>query len=456
MTSDSNEEGGGHPKATVKAAPDANGMQQAIAMLLENLGRGRAQMDHAPPVPVDSPLILLRDHVALSSAQEGLLLQSKNKSLGVVFQARVSAMVGLINLFLDPQLSYTWREASMIVAKAEGNGSRRARSIRTWTLDFVREGKLPLDSYGYSRETVLDDEDISQEIQDELWKKSKAGYVKAQDICEIVASEKLQGMFLKQGICKPSISLSTAHRWLAKLNWQFGKKKNGMYIDGHERDDVVAYRQAFVHRWADYEMRFHIWDNGGGPLARSPSNLHPLILVTHDESTFFQNDERRTCWNHQDSRPTPKPKGDGQSLMVSDFLTAEWGRLLDGYGYIYIYIFSAHSIDYFTGIAVLCSNQGRTATGTLARCNFLHKSIAQSTSLSARQTASLRASSYSITHPATRSVLMMPSRPPRWSKVRPFFFFLKVFFISLMSLKIRSVSGHISRKGHACAMALIP
>ena len=71
----------------------------------------------------------------------------------------------------------------MIVAKAEGNGSRHACSIRTQTLDFVREGKLPLDSYGYSQETVLDDEDISQEIQDELWKKSKAGYVKAQDIC---------------------------------------------------------------------------------------------------------------------------------------------------------------------------------------------------------------------------------------------------------------------------------
>ena len=61
-----------------------------------------------------------------------------------------------------------------------------------------------------------------------------------------------------------------------------------------------------------------------------PSDSFPLILVTHDESTFFQNDERKTCWSHQDSRPTPKPKGDGQSLMVSDFLTAEWGRLCDG------------------------------------------------------------------------------------------------------------------------------
>ena len=163
-TSNLNEEGGGHPKAAIKAAPNANEMRQVIMVLLENLSRGRAQMDHAPPVPVNSLLILLRDHVMLSSAQERLLLQSKDKLLGVVFQARMSAMVGLINLFLDPQLSYTWREASMIVIKAEGNGSRHIRSIQTWTLNFVREGKLPLNPYGYSRETILDDEDILQEI----------------------------------------------------------------------------------------------------------------------------------------------------------------------------------------------------------------------------------------------------------------------------------------------------
>lgn len=42
MTSDLNEEGGGHLKATVKAALDVNGMQQVIAVLLENLSCGRA------------------------------------------------------------------------------------------------------------------------------------------------------------------------------------------------------------------------------------------------------------------------------------------------------------------------------------------------------------------------------------------------------------------------------
>jgi hypothetical protein len=50
-----------------------------------------------------------------------------------------------------------------------------------------------------------------------------------------------------------------------------------------------------------------------------------LILVTHDESTFFQNDERTTGWNHVTSKSKLKAKGNGQSLMVSDFLTLDWG-----------------------------------------------------------------------------------------------------------------------------------
>jgi hypothetical protein len=326
--SDSSKGDGGNAEAAVKAAPGVNGMQATTKALLEDLRHRHIPADESLPGPVDNALELLRNYAALSQARERLSSQSQDKSLDVVFRARILAMVGVLNLFLDPELPYTWREASMIVAKAQGHGSTRARSIRAWVLDFIREGMLPLHSYRYTRQTVLEDEDILQEVQGQLSEKARSGFIKAQDVCEIVASEKIQVMFARLGVHKPSISMSTAQRWLAKLKWQYRKMKNGMYIDGHERDDVVAYRDAFVHRWVDYEARFQIWDDKGDPLPRS-SDLRPLILITHDESTFFQNDERKTCWSHQDSQQAPKPKGEGQSLMVSDFLTTEWGRLCD-------------------------------------------------------------------------------------------------------------------------------
>jgi hypothetical protein len=54
-----------------------------------------------------------------------------------------------------------------------------------------------------------------------------------------------------------------------------------------------------------------------------------LILVTHDESVFYQNDFQKTHWIASTSKPAPLPKDDGQSIMVSDFLTAKQGHLLD-------------------------------------------------------------------------------------------------------------------------------
>jgi len=66
MTSNLNEEDGGHPKVVVEAAPDANGTQRAIQVLLESLCHGHVPVDEAPPAPVDKALDLLHDRAALS------------------------------------------------------------------------------------------------------------------------------------------------------------------------------------------------------------------------------------------------------------------------------------------------------------------------------------------------------------------------------------------------------
>lgn len=213
------EEDGGHVGAAAKATLNANGTQRAIQVLLENLRHGHAPPDESPPTPANSALDLLYDHAVLSRAQETLLQQSQDKLLDVVFQACICAMIGVLNLFLDPDLPYTWRKASIVVAKAQGHGPSRARCIRKWILDFVWEGKFPLHSYCYSHQTVLGDEDVLQEIQEALSEKAKNSFVKAEDLCEIVMSERLQTLFARLGIRKPTISQSTAQRWLAKMNW---------------------------------------------------------------------------------------------------------------------------------------------------------------------------------------------------------------------------------------------
>jgi hypothetical protein len=109
-----------------------------------------------------------------------------------------------------------------------------------------------------------------------------------------------------------------------------------MYIDGHERDDVVEYRKGFVERWKEYEKRFVIYDNNGNVLSTPTGFPVPqgvrfrLILVTHDESTFYENDRRKTIWMNNETKAVAEKKGEGQSIMASEFLTSEWGRLTNG------------------------------------------------------------------------------------------------------------------------------
>jgi hypothetical protein len=108
-----------------------------------------------------------------------------------------------------------------------------------------------------------------------------------------------------------------------------------MYVDGHERDDVVVYREEFIERWMEYKKRMITYDNDGNVLAipkgfklANPSTPFELIVVTHDESTFYENDRRTLVWSHENDKPVPVRKGEGASIMVSDFLTLKWGRLI--------------------------------------------------------------------------------------------------------------------------------
>ncbi|KAH8983234.1 hypothetical protein EDB92DRAFT_1951794 [Lactarius akahatsu] len=302
--------------------------------MLEDLCQRHAKMATSsagdPSTATDWALNLWKDCVALNVARVKLMDRSKDKDLDVIFRARITTMVGILNLYLDKALSYTWRNASLVVVKAQGQGTMHARNLHEWILDFIQDGCLPFHRYGQVRWTVLEDEDISRSLQLQLGECAKHGHIKAANVVKLISGPEMQACLTQIGVCKPTISEWTACNWLRKLNWRYEPKKNGMYIDGHKQDDVVQYRKAFVAHWKEYAMQFRKWDNNGNPLPLPTGSGGRLILVTHDESTFYQNDERKTHWAHSSTTATPKPKGNGQSLMVPNFLTIEWGCLCHG------------------------------------------------------------------------------------------------------------------------------
>jgi hypothetical protein len=104
-----------------------------------------------------------------------------------------------------------------------------------------------------------------------------------------------------------------------------------MYVDGHEWDDVVEYHTSiFLPFWTAIEDQMIKWTKDNEPLyprlPNFPEQKH-IILVTHDESTFYANDRRKTWWIHINEKAQPVRKGEGSSIMVSDFCSPDLGWL---------------------------------------------------------------------------------------------------------------------------------
>ena len=88
----------------------------------------------------------------------------------------------------------------------------------------------------------------------------------------------------------------------------------------------------FVEEMKKNERYLVEFDNVGNVLEKSypegcklGEQKRPIILITHDESTFAANDAKKQAWL-QEGDTFLQPKEKGQGIMVSDFLLP-WGRL---------------------------------------------------------------------------------------------------------------------------------
>jgi hypothetical protein len=100
---------------------------------------------------------------------------------------------------------------------------------------------------------------------------------------------------------KAGLSERTARRWLLTLGWRRTRVKKGVYMDGHERPDVVEYRDnVFLPLMASFERRMAQWKPEGPGLVRVEPDLRPgekrIIAVFQDESCFHANEYKGTVW----------------------------------------------------------------------------------------------------------------------------------------------------------------
>ena len=75
-------------------------------------------------------------------------------------------------------------------------------------------------------------------------------------------------------------------RWLGELGFSRVHHQKGVYFDGHDRNDVVTYRNNFLTILHDLERKSISCE---GTTPELTAGEKPFIRVVHDESTFYAN-----------------------------------------------------------------------------------------------------------------------------------------------------------------------
>ena len=251
-------------------------------------------------------------------------------------------------------------DASKRAAESHGfTAEWGGRQVRCWTRLWVSERKLPeslqgrhakvysllsdpaiaaeLRAYVRSNKWAINPEKLVQFSQNKLIPAEADKYLK-----HIIDEEMPLGLkrymeleifpriHLKVG---HGISLNTARRWLRQEGFRYLKHRKGLYFDGHDRPDVVDYRQNhFILMMKSYEHRFvrYVVGDVDTEVVAHPHNFveRRLVLCAHDEMTAQANDAVDQYWVFEDEFRLRK-KGAGRGLHRSDVICSTVGHLVD-------------------------------------------------------------------------------------------------------------------------------
>jgi hypothetical protein len=169
---------------------------------------------------------------------------------------------------------------------------------------------------------MLINEDLSNDIN--LYLQEIGKNVSAKKVVDFLSWEEVKQ---KHGITK-AISKRTVRRYLNALGYRFHTAKKGQYADGHEREDVVYYRDhTFLPQWKALEARMENWSKENEKEYGPRPDGKTVIPWLNDKVIFYANDHTSRGWYHKDSLSKPYTKGEGASLMIGEFVSAKFGWL---------------------------------------------------------------------------------------------------------------------------------
>jgi len=225
-------------------------------------------------------------------------LKKKHKSMPL---SQINQLMILRNFATLRLKGYGRMEVSFEIARQwhekDGSNVHFARRIRALARHYQIFEQLPKERRGgYKNARSL--------LKEEVVRTASRTWLMEQPIGSVTPSHfnhALNDIILPSLGMTPSKPLCerTARRWLVKLGWTRTVLRKGVYMDGHERADVVEYREkVFLPKMKEFERRMARYE--GPELMRIEPNLLPgereLIAEFQDESCCQGNDHKTTAW----------------------------------------------------------------------------------------------------------------------------------------------------------------
>ena len=263
----------------------------------------------------------------LSSNEASVTMNSndmKNKmKTQDLWQTKIAmALLYYFNLLKNrqPKMEASGKAAEVFFQKENGISSYKAACIRRWGEFYLRTGLLPTHRQGQHSKSdfVISEEHVQTSL------KAYLRGLKNDERTPAKFKEDLNTfiLFMIPG-AQESVCEETARRWMQYLNFKPTECKKGYYTDDHNRADVVHYRENFfLPKMAEYERLMSQYSGNNMEIVTTPGLVDDekeVVLITHDESTFYSNDGKRFIWM-ENGKNVMKPKSKGSSIMVSGLL----------------------------------------------------------------------------------------------------------------------------------------
>ena len=258
-------------------------------------------------------------HTEYNFASRNKIADRKLKCLGTWQRMQALACLRYFEI-LNSKRNVTKTDASVQVASIlygrTIKNSYKAQQIRSWSNHFLQYRTFPTYSQGQhvKTATVIHDERVQVHLK--AWLRSIPDIERNPQRF----AKDLNDQLLREIPNAPqSVTEPTSKKWMIFLGFYPTKASKGWFTDGHERDDVVRYRNdVFLPKMESIESQLRKYTKESDYSECILPDGIENVIITHDESTTYAN-EGRAVFYMEGGKKKCLPKGKGLSLMISGF-----------------------------------------------------------------------------------------------------------------------------------------